>query len=373
MSRASGSDIVPASVSTIAFSFALSLSSVALPLVALSHGYSEIAIGVLTGISAVSQLGIRLVISALMRRYPDWVLVNLSALLMAFSTALLAVSTGWVAFIVCQLAQGASRGAFWTGSQTHVVRGPGPATGALARVNLASTWGQLFGPLAAGLFAEWSLLAALLASTGFALVAAVVALMLERLPPFEPRPTGSQGLMWRRPGVVTGCWSGITTGAWRALLGSYVPVVLVAHHSAFVVGVLVSVGNGAVLLGAWWINRNRDVALRRFFTPSTVVCGLTTALVAVVADNAALAGLTLAVSGAAVGALQVVGPAIAIDAVGAEERGDAIAATGTFRAIALLGTPMAIAGLLGVVALVPSMAAIGLIMAVPALSGRGGR
>lgn len=65
------------------FSFALGLSTVALPLLALAEGYSSVMIGVLTATSAVAQLLVRLVIGALMRRYPDWVLILLAALLLA--------------------------------------------------------------------------------------------------------------------------------------------------------------------------------------------------------------------------------------------------------------------------------------------------
>jgi hypothetical protein len=374
MTTANRRDTLATTVSTVAFSIALSLSAVTLPLLALSVGYSFVAIGVLTATSAVAQLGMRLVVARLMRRYSDWVLVVLAALLMAGSTAIVAVSTAVVPFVVCQLAQGAARGAYWTGSQTHAVRGPGTASSALARNNVASGWGQLVGPIGAGLLVEWTVTAALLVSTALAVAAALFGLVLDRYPPFAPVVDRAPGRLWRRPGVDTGCWSGVTTGAWRGLLGSYVPVVLAGANSPFVVGVLISVANLAGLAGAGWVTCLGGSAMRRMYVPATVLCGATTALIAVAADNVVLAGALLAVSGAAVGLLQVVGPAIAVEAVGPQERGDVIAATGTFRAIALLGTPAIIAGLLGVVALAPAMAAIGLLMAVSAAAGRvGGR
>jgi MFS family permease len=368
-------DELATTVSTVAFSMALSLSAVALPLLAVAAGYQLVAVGVLTALSAVAQLGTRLVIGRLMRRYADWVLVVLAALFMAASTVIVAVSTDVLPFAVCQLAQGAARGAFWTGSQTHAVRGKGPAATALARMNVASGWGQLFGPIAAGFLADRSLTVALLVSTGFAVAAASAGLVIDRYPPFATVLDRSARQMWRRPGVDTGCRSGVTTGAWRGLLGSYVPVVLASVNPATTVGVLISIANAASLAGAAWMTRLGGPAMRRTFLPATLLCGVTSSLIAVMASHVMVAGLLLAISGAAVGLLQVVGPAIAVDAVLPEERGDVIATTGTFRAVALLGTPALVAGLLGVVALVPAMAAVGLLMAVPAAAGRatGGR
>lgn len=372
MSWRFGRDTSAAAISTISFSIGLSLSSVILPLLAVASGYSLVAVGVLAAISAVAQLGTRLVIAALMRRFPDWVLVVIAAFLMAASTALVAISTALVPFVICQLLQGASRGAFWTGSQTHVVRGSGSAAQALAKVNFASTIGTLVGPLGAGLLAEWSLTAGLLVSTGTAAIAAIVALWLDRLPPFAPVVNRPAGRLWRRPGVDTGCWSGITTGAWRGLLGSYVPVVLAASQSTATVGVLISAANAAALAGAGWMTRLRDAAMKRLYVPATVIAGLATGGFAFATGQAVLAGVLLAISGAAIGVLQVVGPAIAVDSVPAEERGDVIATTGTFRAIALLATPAAVAGMLGLIAVGPALAVVGVAMFLPALSARRG-
>jgi MFS family permease len=370
MTLAGRRDELATTVSTVAFSLALSLSAVALPLLAVAAGYDLVAVGVLTALSAVAQLGTRLVIGRLMRRYADWVLVVLAAVCMAVSTAIVVVSTDVVPFAVCQLAQGVARGAFWTGSQTHAVRGKGRAGVALARMNVASGWGQLLGPIAAGFLVDLSLPVALLVSTGLALVAAATGCVIDRYPPFAAVVDRSAGRLWRRPGVDTGCWSGVTTGAWRGLLGSYVPVVLASANSATTVGVLISVANAASLAGAAWMTKLGGPAMRRTYLPATLLCGVTTALIAVMADNVLVVGALLAISGAAVGLLQVVGSAIAVDAVTPDERGDVIAATGTFRAVALLGTPALVAGLLGVIALAPAMAAVGVLMAVPAAAGR---
>jgi MFS family permease len=354
----------------VGFSLALSISSVALPLLALSAGYSSIQVGVLTALSAVAQLLIRLVIGALMRRYPDWLLVLLAALLLATSTAIVSVSSALVPFVLCELAQGAARGAFWTGSQTHVVRGSSSAVSGMAKVNLASSVGLLAGPLAAGLLAEHSLRTALLLATAVAAATCVPTLFLDRLPPFARVHDRPPGRLWTRPGVDVGCAAGATAGAWRGLLGSYVPVALdAARQSSTVIGALVSVANGASLLGAASVARMRSGS-RRVFVVGTVGCGLTTALVAWAAGSAPLAGLLLALSGLAAGALQTVGPALATDSVHPDERGDAIAASGTFRAGALFASPLLMAALLGSIALGPAMALVGAAIAAPALMAR---
>lgn len=370
MARRTSRDTVAAVVSTVTFSLALSLSSLALPLLAVRAGYSLVAIGLLTAMSAVVQLLTRLVVARLMRRFSDWVLVVAAALLMAGSTGVVALSTALIPLVLSQFMQGAARGAFWTGSQTHVVRGNDSASKALARVNVAGSAGQLVGPLLAGLLIEWSLLAALLVSSAIGLVAAAVALLLDRLPPFLKVKDRAPGRLWRRPGVDVGCWSGVSTGAWRGLLGSYIPVVLAANHSATVVGVLMSVANGAVLVGPMVVARKGPAVLQRVFAPATLVCAVATGSIAYVAVDVWLVGLALVVSGAAVGLLQVVGAAIAVMEVQPDERGDVIAATGTFRALALLSSPLLMAGMLTAVALGPAMVGVGVAMALPSVLGR---
>jgi MFS family permease len=355
----------------VGFSFALSISQVTLPLLALAAGYDSVEIGVLTALSAVSQLLMRLVIGALMRRYPDWLLVLLAAVLLALSTAIVAVSSAWVPFVLCEFAQGAARGAFWTGSQTHVVRGSGSAVSALAKVNLSSSAGLLCGPLAAGLLAERSLPAALWLATGVALAAGAPAVLMDRLPPFAKVENRQGGRLWTRPGVDTGCWAGMSAGAWRGLLNSYVPVALsAAGQTATAVGALVSVANGAGLAGAGVSGRLRPHTTRRAFVLATTAGGASIALVAPAAGSVVVAAALLAISGLAAGALQTIGPAMATDAVHPDERGDAIAAAGTFRSGALFASPLIVAGLLGIVALGPAMAAVGLVIAAPAVLAR---
>ncbi|MDK3255461.1 MFS transporter [Blastococcus capsensis] len=353
------------------YSLSLSTASVALPLLAIEAGYSAFEIGALTAASALSQMLVRLGLGWAMRRWPDWMLIATAGILLAVSSLVVAVSAALVPFVVAQLLQGASRALFWTGSQTHVVRGAGRAAGALARVNLAASIGLLVGPLIAGVLSEGSAALALLVAAAVALLGLVPNALLDRLPPFVPPADRPPGRLWRRPGVDVACWAGMTAGAWRALLTSYVPLALAeARQSATTIGALVAAANGASLVGTAVAGRVRG----RWTTPvlgtGIALTGVATALTAAVAQSVALSALVLVVSGVAAGAVQVLGPAIAAEAVHPEERGEAIAVSGTFRAAALFAAPLAVAGMVVVAPLTPAMAVVGAVMTVPALALR---
>ncbi|SEK91282.1 Predicted arabinose efflux permease, MFS family [Blastococcus sp. DSM 46786] len=353
------------------YSLSLSTASVALPLLAIEAGYSAFEIGALTAASALSQMLVRLGLGWAMRRWPDWMLIAAAGVLLAVSSLTVAVSAALVPFAVAQLLQGASRALFWTGSQTHVVRGTGRAAGALARVNLAASLGLLVGPLIAGVLSEGSAALALLVAAAVALLGLVPNALLDRLPPFVPPADRPPGRLWRRPGVDVACWAGMTAGAWRALLTSYVPLALdQARQSATTIGALVAAANGASLVGTAVAGRVRG----RWTTPvlgaGILLTGVATALAAAVAESVALSALVLVVSGIAAGAVQVLGPAIAAEAVHPEERGEAIAVSGTFRAAALFAAPLAVAGMVVAVPLTPAMAVVGVGMVLPALALR---
>ncbi|HCA86259.1 MAG TPA: MFS transporter, partial [Streptomyces sp.] len=249
--RALPRDIVASATGAVLYSLALSIASVALPLLAVRAGYSATGIGALTAVSALAQMATRLCLGAVMRRWPDWTLIAGAGLLLAVSNAIVALSAALAVFVLAELLQGVSRACFWTGSQTHVVRGPGRAAGTLATVNLVSSAGLLAGPVAAGLLSERTPGLALAIAAVIAAVGMAPAFLLDRLPPFAPPEDRAPGRLWRRPGVDIGCWAGVTAGAWRALLTSYVPVALdAARQSASVIGALVSAANGAALVGA---------------------------------------------------------------------------------------------------------------------------
>lgn len=356
----------------VLFSFVLGLASVALPLLAVAAGYSGVEIGIFTAISALAQLTTRLGLGYLMRVFPDWVLVTASAICMAASNAVVAVSAALWPFLLAQILQGVARACFWTGSQTHVVRGEKSSVQALATMNFVSSAGLLAGPLVAGVLSDQSPQLALAVGAVVALVGVLPTLFMDRLPPFSPPEDRPPGMLWRRPGVTAGCWAGVTAGAWRGLLGSYIPVALhEARLSSPVIGALVSVANAASVAGTGLVRRVKREWLVSCFVLGTILTGLATAVIAPLAPLPFAVGIALIVSGATAGVLQTLGPALASDAVHPEERGEAIAAAGTFRAAALFASPLAVAGMITTIPLSGAIALVGLLIALPAVEGQG--
>lgn len=346
------------------------MASVALPLVAVRSGYSVGAVGVLTAASAVAQFSTRLMLGAAMRRWPDRYLVTAAALLLTLSNVSVGLSRSVVPFLLAELLQGIARACFWTGSQTHMVR-RSASVRSLSVVNVSAAVGALIGPVLAGVLSESSPVLALRVAAFVAASALVPSLLLERFPPFARSTHQAPSPLWRRPGGSTGCWGSAVAGAWRGLLGSYVPVALqAAGQSAAVIGALAAVGNAAALLGSAAVGRLRSAPVRRTFLASLLATGAGTAAIAATAGMAPVAGTALALSGLGVGALTVLSPAVATEAVEADRRGDAIVTTGIFRAGALFATPMAMAGLAGVIALGPAMAIIGAVLALPVVTLR---
>lgn len=349
------------------FSFALGAASVALPLQALVVGYSAVEVGLLTAVSAISQMVGRMLLGRVMRVVPDWLIVAAACVLLGVSCLVVVGSSAVVPFVVAQLLQGLARAAFWTGSQTHVVRGKQSSVTALASVNLVGNVGLLSGPVVAGLLIGVDARLALGVPAAFAFLAVLPAARLDRLPPFRKLSNRQPGHMWQRRGVWEGCYAGVTAGAWRGLLGSYVPLALVhAGHASLTVGVLVSIANTAAILGAWLVGRMEDESrMRDVLLLGTPVTGLALAAMGALAFSSVLAAVALTVSGIAAGGLQVLGPAIAADAVHPEERGEAIAATGTWRAASLFVAPLVTAGLVAVVPIGMAMVLTGAAIAVP--------
>ena len=362
-------DIVATGAGASVYSVSLGVASVALPLLALEAGYTGVQVGVLVALSAVSQMLSRVGMGSWLNRLPDWTFVAAAAVLLAASSALAAVTTAVVPFAVAHLLQGISRAFFWTGSQTHAIRGPRPPVRGMAVVNLCSSVGLLAGPVLAGVLGERSLPLAMAVAAGLAALGLVPALLLERFPPFAPPKGSSQKRIWRRPGVDAGCWAGVSAGAWRGLLGSYVPVALQqAGQSTALIGVLVTVANAAQMSGSAGVTRLGTRGLARSLIVGALLAGAGTAAVGLAAGSVVLAGLALAVSGLGAGLLQTAGPAVAVEAVHPEERGAVMATSGTFRAAALLAAPLAAAAVVAVAPVSAALAVGGVLIAAPARS-----
>ena len=359
-------DTVATATGATIYSVSLGSAIVALPLLALESGYSSVQIGILVALSAVTQMLARLGMGAWMNRFADWTFVFAATVLLMISSGMAALSTSVVPFVAAHLLQGVSRAFFWTGTQTHAVRGDRPAVRGMAIVNLSSSLGLLMGPLVAGYVGEISLVLALTVSTGLAATGLVPAALLDRLPPFSPPSGSSQKRIWRRPGVDAGCWAGVSAGAWRGLISSYVPVALAAAGtSTSTIGTVLAAANATQLAGSAGVARLRTRGLSRALVAGAVATGSGIGVVGFVAGNAWLAGTALALSGLGAGILQTAGPAVAVGAVHPEERGAVVAASGAFRAGALLASPLAAAGLVAVAPVSVALAVGGAFIVVP--------
>ncbi|MGJ9372547.1 MFS transporter [Nesterenkonia sp. CF4.4] len=359
------------------FSVALGMATVAVPLVATAAGYQLAAVGFLVGASAIAQIVVRAGMGAMMDRFSTRTFILAALILLAASCVLLGVSSELWAFVVSQLLQGAARAYFFTGMQTHVVRASRPAVSALAIMNVTNGVGLLIGPLIAGIIGAFSLTLVLFIAAGVAVPALLSCAFLIRYEPFsKPRrePSEKAVPMWRRDGVTMAGWMGATAGAWRGILNSYVPVLLTeAGHSIPLVGATTTLANLAALVGSSIAKpaHRLGVKLSGALGAGFAVVGL--AFMALLAPQLLWAGVFLFISGVGAGVLQTLGPALATDAVGLEERGRAIASVGTFRAISLLITPMSIGALIFVVpSAAVATATVAVLVGIPAMAMRGG-
>ncbi len=368
------SDRIASLAVVFAFSIGLGVATVAIPLLALESGYDAAAVGFLVATSAASQLGFRLCLPWLLRRAPDRTLTAIASLLMLAGFSMLLVSTAVAVFVVAQLLQGAARAIFWTSSQTHAVRGVGRPVDRLVEMNVAGNAGTLIGPVVAGSLAVFGLPVAIAAAALGAAVAALGTTALRRFPTYDRRqPSGATRLL-RRNGVDVACWASVVGGGWWAMLGSYIPVILVgASVGSQGIGWLITLSEGASIVGILVLRGLAQGRIRR-----TVQAGSFAAAALLVALAVVPAGLLgylvlLVAGGVASGVITTLPPAMASLAAAPEEQGDALALTGTFRAAALLAVPATVGALLAVVTLPVAVATLGLGLGLPGLAvGRGG-
>jgi hypothetical protein len=358
---------VAATVSMVlGFSFSLGTASLVLPLLALAAGYDPAAVGLLAAVSAIAQFLFRLALPWLLGRYPDRDLVGVACLFIAGSYGLLLIDTSLLAFVTAQLMQGSARALFWTGSQTHVVRGANNTVSRLAQFQALSSVGMLAGPAIAGLAANQSLQLALGLGVVSGLAGGAASLLMRRLPPFDRRKRAGDLHVWRRPGVDVACWTSFAAAGWRSMLNSFVPVVLTeAGLGPSVVGGLLALSEFAAVLSASALIRFTPGRARALVEISALVSCAGLGLTSFVAGEPALVALLMAAGGAGSGILTTMGPAIANNAVAPSERGDAIAATGTFRAAAQLTTPAGVSAALAVVALPAALVIAAVALATP--------
>jgi MFS family permease len=355
-----GSDRITALLTVGLFSHGMGAGIVAVPLIALAGGYEASSVGFLVAVAAASQLTVRLGTPWLLGRFTDRVLSAVSAACLVASFSALVLSTALPVFIIAQVLQGLGRGVFWTSSQTHAVRDSGRPVQRLVDLNLAGNAGTLSGPLIAGALGAIDLRLALLWAAGAAAVAALGSLALHRLPPFDRRRSSGTLSLLRRPGIAASSWGSVVGGGWWAMLGSFVPVLLVgAGVGTLGVGGLITASEAAGLVALVLLRRvpgdrvSLAVAVGGF-----AACGALIGL-ALAPQLLPLYVALLLVGGAASGTVTTLAPALAAAEAGPEEQGDALALSGTFRAGALLGAPAVVGAVVTVAPLAVGLFALG--------------
>lgn len=361
------------SLTAMLFTTALGLSSVAFPLLALRVGRSASEVGVLVAASALVQILARSRLGSVMRRVPDRTVVVCGPTALAASFAVLLLSPALAALAAAWIVLGLGRACFWTAAQTHAVRGQGSSSvKRLANLNLFGSSGALVGPVLAGVLADAAMTTALAVGVALSLTAVVPAMFLDRFPVFERvAETRNARAMWRRPGVDAGCWAGVTAGAWRGLMDSFVPIVLErARHSSTTIGVLVSVANAAAVVAAVFVRRLSASSTRRIYIASMLTAALGLSALGPASAVVALAAAALAVSGLGAGMLQTLGPATAASSVDADDKGDAMAAYGAMRTTAMFAAPLITSAGVAVLPVPVALAAVGSLLALPVIAAR---
>jgi len=357
----------PTALCTLLFCHGLGVNTVALPLLALHHGHGVTLVGVLVALSGGGQIGMRMLVARWAHRLTERGLILASAALLCLSSAMVLAEGALWAFVLANLVQGVARGFFWVGTQAHVVRSVPEPRRALAVVDFAGGVGLVTGPAMIGLTGG-SLSAALALGILTSAVAALPALRMARLPLLAPETAAGRARVWRRPGLRPSVLAAVSTGTWRGMLGSYVPVVLAsAGYSASAVGLLVGIGSATSVAGSMLAGLAPRRRLGPLYVGGAIAAGAGLAGIGLWPRELPVAVALLVASGVGAGALQTLSTSMAAHAVDPAERGRVVADVGTYRAVALLTSPLGIAALLPVFAPGPAMALIGAVAAVPAL------
>ena len=187
----------------------------------------------------------------------------------------------------------------------------GSRSGVSSDLNTAGNVGTLIGPALAGSLAALGLPFALAAAAIGALGAAAGTPFLIRLDPYDRRRSAGTIRLLRREGVDIACWASVVGGGWWSMVGSYIPVILVAAGiDSQGVGWLITASEGASIAALLAL---RGVATDRVRPVVWVACAATVA--ALVSLAVAPAGIAvylalLLAGGAASGAVTALAPAL---------------------------------------------------------------
>ena len=348
------------------FSLSLGMTVVAYPLFVIDQGRSATVAGVLVGFSAATQVLTRSRLGSVMRVMSNSDVVTAAAVLLGLAVGLLVFESGLVALVVSAAVQGVARACFWTGNQVQIVRSPRSTSRAIATLNMVATVGMLIGPAAGGMIAQSSYRAAFAVASAVALAGIAPTLVLSRPPPFARVGGHSYRQLLRNPGVRVGIWASAAVGAWRGLLGSYVPIGLdAAGSSETAIGVVVAVANGAAAVGGYLAVDTEGSRVASGVARWGAVTAVATAFVGFELPVALIAAALVA-GGAAIGLLQVLAITAVGEAVRPELQGDAVTIAGVARGVTLSGAPLGVAALL-VVGLGPSVLAVTVVLVGPAV------
>lgn len=347
------------------FSLSLGVTVVVYPLFVIDQGHSKTMAGVLIGLSAAVQVLTRWQLGSVMRVLSNSDVITTAAVLLGLSVGLLVFEPGPAGLVVSAAVQGVARAFFWTGNQVQIVRSPRSTPKAIATLNMVATVGFLIGPAVGGFIAQNSYRAAFAVAAAVALAGVVPTLMLSRPPPFARVGGHSYRQLLLIRGVRVGVWASAAIGAWRGLLGSYVPIGLDAAGSTeTAIGVVVAVANGAAAFSGYFAVNMEGTRVAPGVARWGAVTLVATAFVGFDLHVAAVVA-ALVVGGVAIGLLQVLAITAVSEAVQTELQGDAVTIAGVARGLTLSGAPLGVAALL-FVGLGPAVLAVTVILVAPA-------
>ena len=349
----------------LSYCHGLGVNTVVLPLLAVSAGFGAGVIGLMIGLSGLGQIGVRQVVMRLTHRFGERSMILAALALLIVSGLVVQVSTTAFAFCLAHVIQGASRGAFWIGLQSHIVRVQDDPKRSLASVDFLSGIGLTLGPLTIGA-AHGSLTATLTIGMITAALALAPLAHLGGLPLTAVTESRRVTSIWRRPGAAPAVFAAMSTGIWRGILGTYVPVFLnQTGYSTSVAGAFVAIGSACSIAGSLLVGvlGRRHVPIAYYV--SALVIGSSLVVIGLVADQAWLVAISMVASGVGAGALQTISSVRAAYVTDMDERGRVVAQVGNYRAIALLVAPLGIAGLVTWLPLGVAIAVMGTMSGAP--------
>ena len=350
------------------YATALTTATITLTFLALEEGLELGPVALLTALSALTQVLVRLPLGLVLSRIPDRTLVISAVATLALSLGAALALPGVGGLALAQVLLGASRAVFWTAGQTQVIRLSPNAARGMSHNMLITGLGNAIGPVLAGSAAHTAAEAGAWVALGLSGACIALSFTLTRLPVFNPPERPDAGRVGFRFGVLMASSGSFASGIWHVSMTALAPAILAdARWTELAIGAVLGLTNAVFLVGVLLSGR----ASARAFALVVVVGS---ALVAIGVGCLALAGAVPAVavaallaSGAGAGALMTLAPALASDAVHPEERGQAVVVTGTYRAGALLGGPLLVWGAGLALPFGPVMLALGALAGLPAI------